>query len=725
MTKNVVTGGVDTVIGWWRRRKQAKDMEALPALFDLCRDAALQLDEAGHITYANPAMATLLEVASSDDLLQRALRDFCIPTTLQQLIRPGTGAGYGEMRTANGRPRFVSYSLTPCTLQPGHQMLLVRDETAAMTGQQTLIANEKRFRLLTEQAKDIISEHTLEGRIEYISPACREVLGYQPTELVGKMPHDLVHADDLDLVLQALKDLTRYAEGVTLQCRVLRYDGHYIWTEIYGKLIADAPRDGGVFVLVIRDITNRRMAEESLRESERLRSLFDLARDEFFLVDNSGRIVDVNQHACEHMGTNRGWLIGHQFDQLISAPDIDLTPFGLEDIYRRACRGEQVMLDVIRINHAGESLQAEALFSAIRHEGRNLLLVSLRDVSQRKRMEAEFRESVSALRLLHMRLFGIIEGTNDLIAALDRECRLIAYNTAFKQAFEYNYGLPVALGTNLLVSLVDQPEAMARTFTNWHRALTGDVFADTQVWKCVEKGDEYYEVNYCPIRDEVGEVCGAAYIGRNVTQRKVAEDSLKRALEQLEAARRETEKANLQLRQANTELLRQANQDGMTGIANRRYFDDYLAHEWRRAARLQESMAMIFADVDFFKNYNDHYGHQAGDECLRKIANALQDQLHRPGDLLARYGGEEFVILLPNTTLAGGIFIAEGMLKAVSTLKIPHAASSAADHVTLSLGVAATVPSEATAEGFLMYGADQALYSAKKSGRNRVFGSPI
>lgn len=712
------------MIGWWRR-KQARERAKWPVWFDASCEAVMVLDRAGHIRYVNASLAGLLGFDDPAILSDRAIRDFCSPETLRLLGAATEATLLGELLTSSGQRRRVRFSVSEVPGQDELRWVLIRDETSQLAERQALMHSERQFRVLTEQARDVISEHAEDGRIEYVSPACYAMLGFHQSELLGKLPQDLIHPDDHAIALQTLAGLVAHPEGATLQCRLLCHNGDYLWVEIFGRAFErEAELERG-FVLVTRDITSRRMAEDALRESERLRTLFDLARDEFFLVDNSGRIVDVNQHACEHMGTNRGWLVGNQFDQLIGAPGKDLSAVGLEDIYRRVSRGEAVMLEVSRTTHVGTVLQAEALFSAIRHDGRNLLLVSLRDISLRKQMEKEFRESVAALRLLHMRLFGIIEGTNDLIAALDRECRLIAYNTAFRQVFEFNYGLPVSLGMNLLASLVDQPEAMARAFTNWRRALTGETFADTQSWKAPGKGDEYFEVNYCPIRDEAGEVCGAAYIGRNITGRKVAEDQLKRALEQLEASRRETENVNQQLRQANTELLRQANQDGMTGIANRRYFDDYLAHEWRRAIRHREPMALIFADVDFFKLYNDYYGHQAGDECLRKIATALQGQLHRPGDLLARYGGEEFVILLPNTTLAGGIFIAEGMLKAISALRIPHASSSVADHVTLSLGVAATVPSEATAEGFLMYGADQALYSAKKNGRNRVFGNPI
>jgi diguanylate cyclase (GGDEF)-like protein len=188
----------------------------------------------------------------------------------------------------------------------------------------------------------------------------------------------------------------------------------------------------------------------------------------------------------------------------------------------------------------------------------------------------------------------------------------------------------------------------------------------------------------------------------------------------LEHAKFETESANQRLARANFKLQRLSQIDGLTGVANRRYFDRYFAREWRRAVRSSQTLSIIFADVDYFKAYNDHYGHQAGDDCLRKIAKALSTGVSRPADLLARYGGEEFVVVLPDTTLDGACHIAENMRVAVESLAIPHAESATAAHITLSLGVAAVAPDRETPPGSLIAAADKALYRAKKQGRNRV-----
>jgi len=160
--------------------------------------------------------------------------------------------------------------------------------------------------------------------------------------------------------------------------------------------------------------------------------------------------------------------------------------------------------------------------------------------------------------------------------------------------------------------------------------------------------------------------------------------------------------------------------DGLTGIPNRRHFDATLAKEWNRATRSQSPLSVIMCDIDFFKPYNDHYGHQKGDKCLMQIATILQENARRDGDIAARYGGEEFIIILPATSLENAHEIAEQMRIAIENLGIPHRYSETNNVVTASFGVATTVPVPEQRPGTLVARADKALYRAKLEGRNRV-----
>jgi diguanylate cyclase (GGDEF)-like protein len=160
--------------------------------------------------------------------------------------------------------------------------------------------------------------------------------------------------------------------------------------------------------------------------------------------------------------------------------------------------------------------------------------------------------------------------------------------------------------------------------------------------------------------------------------------------------------------------------DGLTEIANRRRFDQHLDQEWRRCARMHVPLSVVMIDIDHFKAFNDHYGHAAGDDCLRRIAQALATVPSRAGDLVARYGGEEFACLLPGTDYQGARVIAGRLLESVDDLDIPHARSNIAGKVTISGGVATVTPSRDEEPSSLMRIADSLLYEAKRAGRNRV-----
>lgn len=209
-----------------------------------------------------------------------------------------------------------------------------------------------------------------------------------------------------------------------------------------------------------------------------------------------------------------------------------------------------------------------------------------------------------------------------------------------------------------------------------------------------EGGEIWLETALRATRDPVtGKVNGVVAISRDMTAHKDLEQKL----------------ATLAIK------------DGLTGLANRRHFDDMLQQEWRRAERDGTAVSLLMMDVDNFKKFNDHYGHQAGDSCLKAVAAALAAEARRPGDLAARYGGEEFVLLLPNTDEVGCALVAERIRQALETLKLPHALNPPAKRVTLSIGGATGWPNAETQSNHpsLIAAADRALYAAKNAGRDR------
>lgn len=195
---------------------------------------------------------------------------------------------------------------------------------------------------------------------------------------------------------------------------------------------------------------------------------------------------------------------------------------------------------------------------------------------------------------------------------------------------------------------------------------------------------------------------------------------LVRLTRRLRASERKLLEIREQLEASNAVLQQRSTVDGLTGVANRRVFDETLACEWARAMRGGHSIAVILADIDHFKRHNDQYGHQAGDECLRAVARTLAATVKRTGDLVARYGGEEFAVILPNADGKGATAVAERLRVAVEQIRLAHVGSVTGRDVTISLGVAATVPVRGASPRSLIEAADAALYQAKAVGRNQV-----
>lgn len=243
------------------------------------------------------------------------------------------------------------------------------------------------------------------------------------------------------------------------------------------------------------------------------------------------------------------------------------------------------------------------------------------------------------------------------------------------------------------------------------------------------------EVWATPIFDDDGRIIYAIAVFQDITQRKQAEAERLRFIQEREAKNaalrsnaqlqqeiQERQRVETELQRANRELERLAALDGLTQVANRRRLDEYLQQEWQRLSRVNSSLSFILCDVDYFKLYNDTYGHQAGDECLRQIAQAIRRAARRPSDLVARYGGEEFALVLPNTDINGAMQVAASVHWEVKLLNIPHVHSPVSNYITVSIGVTSIEngPEYKNAPSVLIELADSALYEAKDQGRNRI-----
>jgi diguanylate cyclase (GGDEF)-like protein/PAS domain S-box-containing protein len=290
----------------------------------------------------------------------------------------------------------------------------------------------------------------------------------------------------------------------------------------------------------------------------------------------------------------------------------------------------------------------------------------------------------------------VFNASNDGIWAIDRNHKIIRANK--KLLYLFNKKVEDVVGIHCQDFFPD-----------------GCPLEDVCPWKKIEKGEPVvakeialtlpsggrcvYRVAFTPLYDLDGTTIGLVETFTDITERKQAEEALQRA---------------------NRELEKLAREDGLTKLANRRKFDEYLEVEWRRQKRARKPVSLIMGDVDNFKNYNDTYGHQAGDACLVEIADVIKRSIHRVSDVGARYGGEEFAVIMPETDINGARVVADRISCGLKELKIPHSRSDAAPYVTVSYGVASMIPRDDLSSWALVETADRRLYQAKQRGRNLI-----
>lgn len=344
------------------------------------------------------------------------------------------------------------------------------------------------------------------------------------------------------------------------------------------------------------------------------------------------------------------------------------------------------------------TLEEDSFYEEVRTVkiGPHEALLMIRDITDRKRIEKQQKYALSLLT-------ATLESTAEGILSVTCFGNVLAYNQKFLQMWDIPAALlaPGSCPKERFQGIADKtmdPVGFIRRAIDISRSAPDDVSLDL-----IEMKDGRIFERHSQAQLVDGETIGRIWTYRDITEKK-------RAAVEIEAA--------------NRKLKRLANLDGLTQVANRRYFDSYLEQQWKAALRDQQPLSLILLDVDFFKCYNDHYGHLAGDRCLVAIAQTTQTTAQRPTDLVARYGGEEFAIILPETPLSGAIIIAEQIQTAIQALKLDHAASEISPSVTVSLGIASLIPQADTDIETLINRADTALYAAKRQGRNRYALQP-
>lgn len=443
-----------------------------------------------------------------------------------------------------------------------------------------------------------------------------------------------------------------------------------------------------------------------------LRVLIEASPDGFLVHDVAGRILDVNARFCRDLGYSRAELIGLTVDEI----SCGRSPAANARLWAAAVPGTAVTVSQIAVRKDRTTYPAEVRLTCQMVAGRKLFMAFARSLgrpvpSRIGALELSARERAREAQSVYGTLRAVMDSADDVIAFQDRLGRCLMLN----RSAEALAGLPRGeiLGRNAIEIFGD---AIGTRLREKEEAVlsTGACSVTEEVFP-VDGGERIFLITRSPHRNERDEIDGLVSIARDVTDLR---ERARLAEVRLKQANLSLEEEKLALSQRTAELGRQAGEDALTGIANRRRFDEALERACLHAARTRQPLALAMLDVDFFKLYNDRYGHVQGDAALRRVADILAGAVRRPYDLAARYGGEEFVLLLPGTDQPRRVL--EDIATELARARLPHAASPVSPFVTMSCGCVVVADPAAVASADIIGESDKALYRAKQEGRDRI-----
>lgn len=439
---------------------------------------------------------------------------------------------------------------------------------------------------------------------------------------------------------------------------------------------------------VSQDITDQKRLEEDLRRShERLQGLLKTAQIGTALMDSEGgRILEADPILQQIMGYTGEELRNQPFSKITYPEDTQPNV----TLYQELIEGKRdhYQMEKRYIRKDGKVIWGSLTVTMLQRNPLSIMAM-VQDITDRKEMENRLRESEEKYRL-------IAENMSDFISVFDTNRKVLYASPSHK----IHLGLDLDKYVGSAAAPYIHPDDLEEVRKAFEQLLQNCRSITKEFrWK---HGDGHWvnlELRGAPVTNEKGEVQQVVIVSRDITERKAGEEKL---------------------REANEVLKTLSQRDGLTGIANRRHLDEILQREGKRASRESLPLSLLLMDIDCFKLYNDTYGHQSGDDCLRKVAEIIDSQVKRPGDVVARYGGEEFAVILPQTDREGARHVAERIRNHIETLRIPHVRSKVMPCITVSIGVATMIPSIFTDVSRLIEWADRALYTAKNKGRNQL-----
>lgn len=542
---------------------------------------------------------------------------------------------------------------------------------------------------MTKNVVDSISDGAmvtnLQGDIVYINPGFKKITGYSNKEAIGNNVRILKsYKHDSKFYQQFWERLLHDGEweGEFIN---KRKNGEYYVQDTRVNTIYDEKKNPMFYSAIIRDITEEKEIRRKLEENEqKYQSLFE--NHQGIIMDMNHQIIDINSHPEDLIGYTKQELLKHSIIPLINRDKLDATL----QFFEQVKQGKALSFETQLIHKNGQIIEININAVPLTIEGEIVGIIGIvQDITKQKHAERE-------LKLSEHRYRSLIKLYPEVVFVHGRE-KIEYLNDKAVEFIGANHKSEI-MGRSVIEFL--HPDDQMRVAKGLKKKFENN-----------DSRTEISEFRFVKLDGSViiGEVSATmiefngkpALLGviRDVTKKKEAE---------------------IKLKEANEILKELSKLDGLTGIPNRRFYDEMLQYHWNRATEKKQPLSLIMLDIDQFKIYNDTYGHIQGDQCLKEVANALRSCLTDSNHFVARYGGEEFSIILPNIDIVEAKHIGELLREHIELLQIPHKNSTVQPHVTISLGVASMIPTDDLKASDLIKQADYALYQAKNNGRNRV-----
>jgi diguanylate cyclase (GGDEF)-like protein/PAS domain S-box-containing protein len=669
------------------------------AIFEQAAVGIGQIDLTGEYLSVNQRYCEILGYSKAE-LLERTFQEVTHPDDLAPTLEHFRQLVGGEVSAFSLEKRYIRKDNHPCWTNVS--VSLVRDEAETPLYAVCIIEDitERKQLALALQASEANLNNILNSAIaaiirfrifadrtwqcDYISPSCEAIYGYTQQEIMANpnlFYSEVVLEDWEEKLLPLFENI--FAERAS-QAEYRLYDkaGNLRWISVSFTSQRDQVADCWIVTSVEIDVTERKRLDLALQESEaRLREITDNIHGVFFVeTADTQKTLYVSSAYEELYGQSSDRLYSQSQDWLESVYPDDreqvIAALEKQQLGRRTSKEYRIVKPdgSIRWIFARTFPIYDQSGQVLRHVGIS------EDITEQKQAEAALLRQQELLRT-------IFDHVPVMLAFFSPSGQLVWANQEWETVL--GWSVEQLRGHDLMAEFYPDPE--------YRQQVLDFIELADRSWrdfKTRTRSGKVIDTAWANVRLSDGSKVG---IGQDISDRQ---------------------RIILALEEANRELQNLANLDGLTQIVNRRGFDDYLQREWNRLTREESPLSLLLCDIDHFKLYNDTHGHIAGDQCLRQIAQAIAIPLKRPADLIARYGGEEFAVVLPNTTAEGAIQVAELIQLQVQQLQIVHGRSPVARHVTISIGIATTVPIQQVPPDALVAVADGALYQAKAQGRN-------